>query len=638
MFAHCYSNLMLIQASPGWRMLVRCHQLCDRLLPPGSRGRRITGGLLGCGLRLTRTVQRVARRMAPGAVGTHYADWIRNNEPGQDELASQRTACFARPLKISIVTPTYETPLALLKGMLQSVREQTYPDWELCIADGGSSSQVQGVLKEEASRDPRVKAVFLPRNEGITGNSAAALARATGQYVTFLDHDDLLAPFALFEVARAIEQELEADVLYSDEDKIDSSGARQQHHFKPDWSPDLLRSRNYIGHLAVYRRDLLEQIGGLRDGFEGAQDYDLVLRASERARKIVHIPRVLYHRRIHARSTGPQANPKGIGHASGRQALQEHLRRCGSAGTVTEGPLPNSFYVSYRLRRRPLISVIVPTRDHVALLARCFDSILTSTYDRREILVIENNSKDPETLAYYRRLAGRQDVRVLTWAHPFNFASLNNWAAAQVRGEVLVFLNNDVEVITPGWMERMLEHALRPEVGVVGAKLYYPNDTVQHGGVVLGIGAGGNFRGITLSGGATAGHAHSHFPRGSRGYDDRLAVIQNFSAVTAACLMMRKDLFEKVGGFDEEFALDFNDVDLCLRVRDAGYSIVWTPLAELYHHESATRGQKDTSEKRARYHDEVVRFAMKWGDRLWRTDPYYNPNLARDAASFDLHS
>ena len=657
MFAESHGALMMIRASDGWRALRKYYRLRNRLLPEASRRRKVAKvlfhaarGLVGVLRRAARlpvrllpqswrrrkavqALLRTVRRLTGGAAGPDdadaawevYADWLRRNEPGPEVLAWQRATRFARPVKISLVTPTYETPAAFLTAMIRSVREQTYADWELCIADGASNSpEVRAVLEEEARRDPRIRVVFLARNEGIAGNSAAALALATGDYVAFLDHDDLLPPFALFEIARAVNEDPDADLLYSDEDKIDAAGVRRSEpHFKPDWSPDMLRSHNYVCHLTAYGRALLEQVGGPRPGFDGSQDHDLILRASERAKKIVHIPKILYHWRIHGESTARAAGAKNYSHEAGRRALREHLGRLGLEGEVIDGPVPNSFHTTYRLPRRPLVSLIVPTHDQVPLLSRCMDSLARSGYDNLEILVVENNSKAPETFAYYRRLQERTDVRMMTWERPFNYAAVNNWAAAQARGEVLLFLNNDVEAINPDWIERLLEHALRPEVGGVGAKLYFPNDTIQHAGVLVGVGG-------------VAAHAHGGFRRSDHGYFTRLGVVQNFTAVTGACLMMRKGVFEELGGFDEGFALAFNDVDLCMRLRRRGYLIVWTPLAELYHHESATRGSEDTPAKKERFRGEVHRFLVKWGDCLWRGDPYYNPNLTHEGGDFRL--
>ena len=530
-----------------------------------------------------------------------YSLWIKKCEPGPSELKKQRLTRFGREIKISIVTPTYETSKEFLKAMIRSVREQTYGHWELCIADGGSlSPAVRTILKEESLRDPRIKVVFLPANLGISGNTNAALALAGGDYVTFLDHDDTLSPFALFEVVRAVNDEPDADVLYSDEDKIDEKGGRRlQPHFKPDWSPDMLRSYNYITHLAVYRRELLDKIGGLQPDFDGAQDYDLILRATEQARKIVHIPRVLYHWRMHAGSTGA---------AIGTQNVCNRGGPAGSAGTFAptpggggSGERCDPLCVPHHLRldRSPPGFGDHPQPRPGGDAARCLDSIGRSSYDNCEIIIVENNSREAETFEYYRKLEKLPKVRFLTWDRPFNFAAVNNFAARRARGSVLLFLNNDVEAINADWMERLLDHALRPEIGAAGAKLYYPNGMVQHGGVVLGICG-------------VAGHAHLQFHRHAHGYFSRLSLVQNFSAVTGACMMVRKSVFQEVGGFDEEYVLAFNDIDLCVLIREKGYLIVWTPLAELYHHESATRGYEDTPEKQARFRKEFDRFQAKW--------------------------
>ncbi len=618
LLAKSQAALTMVYASRGWRMLTKCYRLRDRLLPVSSRRRRVVMTLFDETLRLRRLADNLARKYVLGT-WSDYARWIKKYEPGPDELAAQRAARFPREVKISIVTPTYETPAPFLTALLESVRGQTYGNWELCVADGASrSAGVRRILEEAARTEPRVKVVILRQNEGIAGNSAAALALASGDFVTFLDHDDTLAPFALFEVARAVNADPEADVLYSDEDTTDAKGLRLEPHFKPDWSPDALTSHNYVCHLAVYRRELVKRVGGLRPGFDGAQDYDLILRAAEQARKVVHIPKVLYHWRIHTGSSAQNFRSKLYAVEAGRKALLEHLDRRGVAGAVTNGPLPGVYRTTYALPRRPLVSILIPTRDQSAILARCLDSLARSTYDHYEVLLVENNSREPATFAYYERLADRSDVRLLRWDRPFNYAAVNNHAASQARGEVLLFLNNDVEVIAADWMERMLEHALRPEVGCVGAKLYYPNDRVQHAGVVLGVGA-------------VAGHVHIGAARAATGYFHRLVAVHNLSAVTGACLMMRKEVFDEVGGLDEDFVLAFNDTDLCMSVRQKGYRVVWTPWAELYHHESATRGYEDTPEKKARFHNEASRFLLKWGDRLREGDPYYNPNLSTEA-------
>jgi GT2 family glycosyltransferase len=613
-----------IYASHGWKLLRACCRLRDRLLPLPSRRRAAAHVVFRTSLRL------IKRLLGLGKYRPHSPDdafplWIALNEPQPAELEEQRQACFPFEPTISLVVPVWEPPLPFLTAMLESVLGQTYPRWELCLADGGSRDPaVREMLGRYSRHDSHIKVRFLATNRGIAGNSQEALALATGDYVALLDQDDTLAPFALHEVVRAVNHEPEADLLYSDEDTIDASGTRRANpHFKPDWSPDTLRSYNYICHLAVFRRELVEEIGGFRPGFEGSQDYDLILRASERARRIVHIPKVLYHWRVHAGSVTADESVKGYAYHSAHKALGNHLQRCGSPGEVRDGSRPGTYQVTYPIPGWPLVSVIIPNRDHAAALARCVTSVARSTYARHEILIVENQSREPATFAGYEQLRQRGNVRIVPWDRPFNFAAVNNDAAAQARGDVLLFLNNDVEAINTDWLERLLEHALRPEVGAVGAKLCYRDDTIQHAGVILGVGG-------------IAGHAHRHFPRSAAGYARRLAVVQNLSAVTGACLMIRKPVFEEVGGFDERFVLIYNDVDLCLRLRQRGYAIIWTPWAELYHDESSTRGSDDRPQNREQVAAEIALLRAKWGELLRAGDPYYNPNLTLRYEDFSL--
>ena len=616
--------LDVLYVSPEWRFLRACCRLRDRLLPPRSRRRAALGALLKASVRLGRRLRGRKPGGGPRASDDGYPLWIALNEPGLAELEEQRRTRFASEPTVSVVVPTWDPPPPFLTALLESVLAQTYARWELCIADGGSRDpEVREVLRRFGARDPRVKVRFLPANRGIAGNSQAALGLATGAYVALLDHDDTLAPFALHEVVRAVNRWPDADLIYSDEDTIDAGGTRRANpHFKPDWSPDLLRGCNYVCHLAVFRRALVRQVGGFRPGFEGAQDYDLTLRVGERARRVVHVPKVLYHWRVHPGSVTADEAGKGYAYASARRALRDHLRRRGVAGAVADGPRLGTYRVTYPLAGLPLVSVIIPSRDQAAALERCVASVARSTYPRHEIHVVENQSREPATFACYERLR-RDGVRVSEWHRPFSFAAVNNRAATLARGEVLLFLNNDVEAVNPDWLERLLEHALRPEVGAVGAKLCYRDGTVQHGGVVLGVGG-------------VAGHAHRHFHRDDPGYARRLLVAHNLSAVTGACLMIRRDVFEDVGGFDERFALIYNDVDLCLRLRQKGYLIVWTPAAELYHDESTTRGGDDRPHNREQVAKEIALLRGKWGDVLRDGDPYYNPNLTLQREDFSL--
>jgi GT2 family glycosyltransferase len=553
----------------------------------------------------------------------HYACWIRENEPGPRDLDAQRHTVLDVQPKITVVIAVCQPAPCFLNDAIESIRSQTYACWELCVVDsGGPDSKVRDVLTAYAAADARIKVKFLEQNEGVAGNSNAALSLVSGAYVCFLHHDDTLAPFALFEVAQALNRHPEAWLLYSDDDQIDAErSVRFGPRCKPDWSPDTLRSHNYIGHLAVIRRDVFGGLGGFSTAHDGAHDYDLFLKVSERAGEIVHIPKILYHVRAHLDSMA-DGSPAQV-QESAKRALREHLQRCKVQGTVDDGPHSGTYRIEYRLSRRPLVSIIIPNRDNHESLDRCLRSVFSGTYDRFEVIVVENNSRDAATFEYYRSLERHPCVKLYTWNGAFNYSRVNNFGAAQSQGEVLLFLNNDVEAINADWLERMLEHGFRPDVGAVGAKLYYADDTIQHGGVVLRL------RGI-------AAHAHQGVPRQDPGYLDRLVVTQNFSAVTAACLLTRRHVFEEVGGFDERYALAFNDVDWCVKVRRRGYLIVWTPYAELYHYESKTRGSDDTPTKRALHFRELNIFARKWPDILRNGDPYYNPNLTLLRSDFSL--
>jgi GT2 family glycosyltransferase len=495
-------------------------------------------------------------------------------------------------------------PGPLLAETLRSVRGQTYAHWELCLAVAPAREPaVRRLLRRLAPADARVHVRPCPERGGLTDAWNTALDTACGDFVALLRPGDTLAPFALFEVARAVGQDADLDFLYSDEDSLDDRGRRREPLFKPGWSPDTLRCHNYVGDLLVLRRALLRRAGRFRPGFDGDGGLDLVLRASEQARRIVHLPRVLYHRRCQA------GTPTG---EVCRRAVADHLRRLNVPADVEPGLLPWTCRVAYRLPARPLVSVIIPNRDEAGLLERCVASVRRSRYSPFEVLVVENGSRLVETFACYRKLERQPGLRVLTWDRPFNYSAINNFAVARAAGEVLLFLNNDVEALGPDWVERLLEHALRPEVGAAGAKLYFPDDTVQHAGVVV------NYFPV---------HHQVGLPRDSAGYHDRLVTVQNQSAVTAACLMTRRAVFDEVGGFDEKFPVAFNDVDLCLKMRRRGYLVVWTPHAELYHHESATRGPSRTLEQLARAQAEVTLFGWKWGPVLSAGDPYHNPNL-----------
>ncbi len=541
------------------------------------------------------------------------------------ELEAQRAYAFPRPVKISIVVPLYNTPQKFLEEMIRSVQDQTYSNWELCLADGSDKEHayVASVCKRYAKKDQRIRYQKLAENKGISENTNACIAMVTGDYIGLLDHDDLLHPSALYHVMEAI-CEKDADFIYTDENTFHETPEDAYcPHFKPDFAPDTLRSYNYICHFTVFRRTLLDALGtAFRPEFDGSQDYDLILRLTEKAKQIVHIPKILYYWRAHEASTASDVSAKPYTLAAARSALQEHLRRVGLDGQVGDARIPSTYRIRYKIQGKPLISILIPNKDHVDDLKKCIDSIREkSTYSKWEIIIIENNSEERATFAYYDTLKADKRIRVVYWKGTFNYAAIVNYGAGYATGKHLLLLNNDIEVITPDWLEQMLMYSQREDVGAVGAMLYYPDDTVQHAGVILGIGGVG-------------GHAHKYFPRGDHGYMSRMAITQNYSAVTAACLMMRREVWNEVGGLDEDFAVAFNDVDLCMKIRKAGYLIVWTPYAELYHYESKTRGLEDTPEKQARFSGEVKRFLDRWDKELVAGDPYYNPNLTLDREDF----
>ncbi len=563
-----------------------------------------------------------------------YGKWIETVEapsiPSRKEQQKRIATWAYRPL-FSIILPTYNTPENYLRDCLDSVLEQSYPYWELCIADDASSQpHVSRILEEYARRDERIRVTIRERNGHISAASNTALCMATGGYIVLLDHDDTLAPHALFANASALQKFPAAQLLYSDEDKLGPEGERCDPFFKPDWSPDLLYSQNYIAHLSVYARQLVNAVGGFREGYEGSQDYDLVLRCTAaigNPEHIVHIPMVLYHWRMSENSTASGHDQKQYATEAARKALQDHFSVSGTGVRVSitapgvyrhHWPLPEPL---------PLVSLIIPTRDGYEHLKTCIESILGKTdYHNYEILIVDNQTTCPRTLdlmaEFSESTAGK--VRVLRYDKPFNYSAINNHAAAHARGSVLGLVNNDVEVINPDWLSEMVCHAVRPDIGCVGAKLYYADGSLQHAGVVLGIGG-------------VAGHSHKYFPGAASGYFSRLRAVHNVSAVTGAVLLVEKKLFEQLGGLDEGLEVAFNDVDFCLRVSKTGVRNLWTPFAELYHHESKTRGCDDTPEKRARFEREVDFMKDRWGDFLL-SDPYYNINLTLLDESYSLGS
>jgi GT2 family glycosyltransferase len=558
-----------------------------------------------------------------------YVTWMNQNTPRQRDLARMRELVPLLPYRplVSVLVPAYETPETYLRLMIDSVIAQTYPHWELCIVDDASPSPiVADVVAEYAQRDARIKFQRRSENGHISRSSNDALALATGDFVALLDHDDLLAPEALFSVVTLLNREHDADFVYSDEDKVDEAGIRSNPFFKPDWSPDSFLTRMYTAHLAVFRRSLLEAIGGFRAGFEGSQDYDLVLRVTEQTTKIFHIPEILYHWRVHSGSVTSGAEAKPYAYEAAIKALSEAMERRNEGGRIEHlGEDRGNYVVRYAMRRPRKVSVIIPTRDLAEDVRRCVESIFArTTYPDFEVVLLDNGSVKPETARLIERFERTEPERFRVVRHdvPFNYSEINNFAAKQARGDYFLFLNNDTEVLVDEWMTLMVEQAQRDSIGAVGAKLLYGDGSVQHAGVIIGIGG-------------IAGHAFRHFNAEADGYYNFLRTANNYSAVTAACLMTRRSVFEEVGGFDEELAIAYNDVDLCLRIGQAGYRIIYLPYVELRHYESKSRGYDITEEQEGRDHRERLIMQRKWNVTRF-VDPYYNPNLTLEREDFSI--
>jgi GT2 family glycosyltransferase len=560
----------------------------------------------------------------------HYARWVRLFDTIDNKKRADLERILAqlrhKPL-ISVIMPTFNGNPDWLRKAVESVQNQIYPHWELCIADDASTdTRSLDCLKQLASTNARIKVKYRRENGHISAASNSALELATGEWIALLDHDDLLSEDALLRVVELINKLPDIQLIYSDEDKIDTQGNRLDPYFKCDWNLDLFYSQNVFCHLGVYRTDLVRSVGGFRLGLEGSQDYDLVLRCIEQIqpRQIIHIPRVLYHWRVHAQSTAQTVEAKPYAVIAGEKALNEHFARLGVNGSASWDRF--GYKVSYEMPTPlPLVSLLIPTRDCKPIVERAVISILEKTdYQNYEIIIIDNGSVEPETIAWFDAIQALDNrVRVIRYDAPFNYSAINNFGVQQALGAVIGLINNDIEVISPDWLTQMVQHAVRPEIGCVGAKLYYPDGRVQHAGVVLGVGG-------------VAGHAHKYASRQAHGYFSRLMIQQNFSAVTAACLLVKRSVFESVGGLDEiNLKVAFNDVDFCLKVREAGYRNLWTPYAELYHHESLSRGTEDTPEKKARFRQEVLFMQNRWGNQL-QNDPCYSPNLSLEHEDFSL--
>lgn len=552
--------------------------------------------------------------------------------PDEQTIRSQRQEKFPLAVKISILVPLYNTPRDFLKEMIESVLNQTYENWELCLADG--SDEQHGYVGEmcRAYGDSRIIYRKLTENKGISGNTNACYEMSTGEYIGLFDHDDILHPCALYEYVKAINEQ-GADYLYCDETTFKNSDINKMltMHFKPDFAPDNLRANNYICHFSVFSRKLLQGTELFRTEFDGSQDHDMILRLTDNAKRVVHIPKLLYYWRSHAGSVASGIEAKTYAIDAAKGAVAAHLRKhgCNNFEIESTKAFETIFRIRYEIKGNPMISIVIANKDHLPDLKRCVSSVLKkSTYDNYEIIIVENNSTEKETFDYYDGLKKEypDKITIVTYEGAFNYSAVNNLGVSKAAGEYILLLNNDTEVITVNWMEELLMYAQREDVGAVGAKLYYENKTIQHAGVVLGLGAH-----------RTAGHTHYKQPRQNLGYMGRLCYAQNVSAVTGACLMVKKRLYEEAGGLEEAFAVSLNDVDFCLKLRRMGLLNVFTPFAELYHYESISRGLDDTGEKAKRYQEESDLFREKWKEVLEKGDPYYNPNFSLDRSDFSLN-
>lgn len=559
-----------------------------------------------------------------------YKAWFKRQTPTKEALKAQREREFAFAPKISVVVPLYRTPETYLTELIESVKKQTYGNWELCLSDGsGEDSPIAGLLARYEAEEDRIKVVSHKEPLKISENTNAALEIASGDFIAFADHDDLLAPNALYECVNLLNNEPSTEMIYTDEDKVDMSGKEHfMPHFKSDFNIDLLCSVNYICHLLVVKREVFEAAGMLDPEFDGAQDYDFILRCVEKTSEIRHIPKVLYHWRAHKDSTAENLGSKDYAFEAGRKAIQAHYDRTGIPAEARKMQINDLYFYrsKYRLTESPLVSVIIPNKDHTADLDKCIRSLEEkNAYKNIEYIIVENNSEENETFAYYEELEKRcPRAKVLYWEEKrFNFPAINNFGAKHASGEYLLFLNNDTEIMNEDSIEELLGYCMRRDVGAVGARLYYEDGTIQHAGVIVGLGG-------------VAGHAFPAYPHDAVGYFGRIVMAQDYSAVTAACIMVKKSVFEETGGFDEGFAVAFNDIDLCLKIREKGWLIVYNPYAELSHYESKSRGYEDTEEKVKRFNSEIDLFLKKWKGFLEQGDPYYNPNLTLSRGDFSL--
>lgn len=555
----------------------------------------------------------------------NYQKWIEKYEPKYDELEKQRETTFEYMPKISIVVPMYNTPEKYFKELLESITEQTYENWELCLADG-SPEKAEYLEDLIQPLGDKIKYKLLSKNKGISGNSNEALKLATGDFIALLDHDDIIPKFALYEIVKTINENPDVDFIYTDEDKIlEENEKRISPHFKQDYAIDTLRSYNYICHFSIFKKELMDKLGGFNSEFDGSQDYDLILRATEQAKHIVHIPKILYNWRISSTSVASGAAAKPYAYEAAKRAILASIERHGIQGAkVEDSRIIGLYKVTYPVKGEPKISIIIPNKDHKKDLKRCIKSILKSTYKNYEIIIVENNSKEKNIFKYYKKLEKNPNIKIEKCKMPiFNYSKLNNYGASKASGEYFVFLNNDTKIITNNWLETIISNCQREEIGAIGAKLIYKNKRIQHAGVVL-----------NLTG--TAGHVNWNEKENNPGYFGRIMIQQNVSAVTGALLGVSKKIFEQVNGFDETFPIAYNDVDFCLKIQDIGKLITYNPYIEAYHFESQSRGYEDTEEKQKRLKKEESKLKKKWKKYFDVTDKYYSPNLRTDVPNMRI--
>ena len=571
-----------------------------------------------------------------------YEIWRNKNKY---DLEKQKNTEFSYSPKISIVVPMYKTNMKFFEELINSLKNQTYSKWELCLADGSPEKNKE--FEKNIENNNKIKYKFLGKNEGISENTNEAIKMATGEYIGFLDHDDTLSENALYEIVNCLNKDKSVDFIYTDEDKLDQNYMYFDPYFKPDFSPETLECNNYITHFVVVKKDLIDKIGMLDSKYNGAQDFDFVLRATEKSKKIVHIPKVLYHWRVHRESTAFLPDTKPYAFEAGKRAVEAHLNRIGKKANVEESQdVPGAYKINYEIVGNPNVTIIIPNKDNIKLLKRCINSILKlTTYKNYEIFIIENNSIKNTTFKYYKKIAKNTKIKILNYNKntimdlngerkleldnnensklEFNYSSLINFGVKNSKSDFILQLNNDTLLLTPNWLEIFIGYAQNKEIGAVGARLYYPDKTIQHAGIILGI------NGI-------AGNALVNLPYGKHAYFGIEAITRNVSAVTGACLFCRRNLYEEVGFMDnKKFKVAFNDVDFCLKLLERGYRNIYNPYIELIHYESKTRGYEDSPEKIKRFEKETENFRKRWS-KLLQNDPYYNPNLSRKTVNYDI--